>query len=123
MIPFWQKWVRPKGPLEVDRSQQQLGSGKPVPPDHSHAKINPKTGMQQEYVVLTPEERAKGFIRPVRLVYTHLTCKMDTRIMMDIAETYARDPKFYDGTFCFHCRLHLPLHEFVWQGTDIKVGT
>jgi hypothetical protein len=26
-----------------------------------------------------------------------------------IAETYARDPKFYGGTFCVRCGKHFPL--------------
>jgi hypothetical protein len=26
-----------------------------------------------------------------------------------IAETYARDPKFYGGTFCCNCGAHYPL--------------
>jgi hypothetical protein len=43
-----------------------------------------------------------------------------------IAETYARDPKFYGATYCVHCDMHRPVGpdgEFVWDGTDEKVGT
>jgi hypothetical protein len=43
-----------------------------------------------------------------------------------LAETYARDPFFYSGTCCDHCGTHFPVGEdgeFVWQGTDQKVGT
>ena len=72
---------------------------------------------------LTPEERAKGFVRPVRRVYTHLTCKSDTTMSPDIAETYARDPGFYTGTFCVACGSHLPLDEFVWKDTNERVGS
>ena len=42
------------------------------------------------------------------------------------AETYARDPKFYSGTFCVTCKAHRPVGangEFVWAGTAEKVGT
>ena len=43
-----------------------------------------------------------------------------------IAETYARDPSFYGGTYCAGCQTHLPVGpkgEFVWDGTDERVGT
>jgi hypothetical protein len=43
-----------------------------------------------------------------------------------LSETYARDPHFYSGTFCSHCKKHFPVGEdgeFVWDGTLIKVGT
>jgi hypothetical protein len=43
-----------------------------------------------------------------------------------IAETYARDPNFYGGTFCCACGGHYPVGvegEFVWKGTSEKVGT
>ena len=144
-------------------------SGKPETPDHR--EINPATGMQKDYVVLCPDERAKGFVRPVRRSYVHkgirpkyplrdLTpeeqeryqqfgyvkyeaypsdssvcgrfwtekalhsgCGHVTTMALALAETYARDPKFYGGTFCAHCRVHLPLEEFVWEGTDEQVGT
>lgn len=36
------------------------------------APINPATGQHQAYWVLSPEERAKGFVRPVRLSYKHV---------------------------------------------------
>lgn len=95
-------------------------------PIGEHTKIEPSTGMQKDYLVLTQEERAKGFVRPVRRVYKHLVCGTTTRMGEALAETYARDPAFYSGTFCCHCRLHLPVGadgEFVWDGTDEKVGT
>lgn len=46
-----------------------------------------------------------------------------TTMSREIAETYARDPSFYGATFCYHCREHLPLNEFVWQGTNEQVGS
>lgn len=101
-----------------------LADGSPVYPEHR--EIDPKTGMQKDYVVLSEEERAKGFVRPVRLTYLHLKCGSETRMALSIAETYARDPYFYSGTFCVACRKHFPVGpngEFVWAGTDEKVGT
>jgi hypothetical protein len=94
-----------------------------VPEGVDHRKINPETGQQMAYVVLTPEERAKGFVRPLRDSYVHKTCGTLTRMSNDIAETYARNPFFYSGTFCVGCRKHFPLEEFVWDGTDEQVGT
>lgn len=51
-----------------------------------------------------------------------------TRTIMGraLAETYARDPSFYGGTFCCGCGAHFPVGargEFVWDGTDERVGT
>lgn len=80
-------------------------------------------GMQEKYLVLSEYERAQGFVRPVRLTYTHLTCGRNTSMGQAIAETYARDPKFYGATYCATCRDHFPLVGFVWAGTEIKVGT
>ena len=75
-----------------------LSDGSPVTDDHR--EINPKTGMQKGYVVLSAEERAKGFVRPVRRSYVHLKCGTVTTMGQSIAETYARQPNFYGGTFC-----------------------
>lgn len=92
----------------------------------SHREIDPTTGMQKGYVVLAEEERAKGFVRPVRRSYTHLKCGAATIMGQALAETYARDPHFYSGTFCANCRAHFPVGEdgeFVWTGSNEKVGT
>jgi hypothetical protein len=140
--------------------------------------IDPATGQQREYLVLSEEERAKGFVRPVRLSYRHVGIpapKYDLRILSDeereryadvgyvsfeqypagssslgrfwtekemrsvdggchtvttmarpLAETYARSPGFYGGTFCCRCGTHFPVGErgeFVWEGTTERVGT
>lgn len=120
----------------------ELVDGRPVDP--GHRDINPETGMQRDYVVLTEVERAKGFVRPVRRSYVHVgappyvlaadgttvihnpksgACGTLTTMALPIAETYARDPYFYSGTFCCGCRKHLPLEEFVWDGTSEMVGS
>lgn len=83
------------------------------------------TAQADAYLVLSEEDRAKGFVRPVRRSYVHQTCGGQTRMTQDIAETYARNPQFYGATYCVHCRMHRPVGadgEFVWDdGT--KVGT
>ena len=84
------------------------------------------SGQQETYLVLSEEERAKGFVRPVRRTYVHLKCGAATTMGLALSETYARDPKFYDGTYCASCRGHFRVGqdgEFVWSGTDEKVGT
>lgn len=49
-------------------------------------------------------------------------CQLSTKMTVEIAETYARNPKFYGSTYCVHCRMHRPLEEFAWlDGT--KVGS
>ena len=118
--PSCLSWNSPPPP--VDRSQQQLTDGSPVPEDRSHTELLPD-GQQKGYVVLSPEERAKGFVRPVRRSYRHLKCGTVTTMGQALAETYARDPKFYSGTFCCHCAAHYPLSEFVWSGTTETVGS
>jgi hypothetical protein len=101
-----------------------LSDGTQVYPEHRD--IVPTTGQQKGYVVLAEEERAKGFVRPVRRSYKHLTCGGVTTMGQTLAETVARDPNFYSGTFCCACRAHFPIGadgEFVWDGTSEKVGT
>ena len=139
-------------------------------------------GQQEVYLVLSDEERAKGFVRPVRRAYRHvgratprgatrpltddereryrafgyvlfesygperepLTGRYWTQAELDglgsgcggvttmgdsIAETYARDPKFYGGTFCCRCGKHFPLSHpdgtpaFVWEPDGTPVGS
>lgn len=143
----------------------QVGEGE----DFRALKAN---GQQKGYLVLTEEERAKGFLRPVRRSYVHrgvrpqyplraLTekeleqfkgfdyvafepfpeserpktgqywtaaqlasgCGAVTTMSQEIAETYARDPGFYGSTFCCACGAHLPVAQFVWDGTDDVVGS
>ena len=104
-----------------DIPKKCLTTGKPVTPEHLEIEEN---GQQRDYVVLCPEERAKGFIRPLRTTYIHTACGGKTIMGASIAETFARDPKFYtSGTFCSVCLKHFPLKEFVWDKTDELVGS
>lgn len=165
----------PPPPPPVDYSQRTLTDGGPVTDDHKD--INPETGQQKGYVVLSAAERAKGFVRPVRDSYRHVGipapryplrdltaeetvryqkygyvkfetypgdggvtgrywtqehldkilkgCGGITTMGRSLAETYARDPSYYGGTFCSTCRTHLPVGEhgeFVWLDGE-RVGT
>lgn len=89
-------------------------------PDYRETGVD---GQQKAYVVLTLEERAKGFVRPVRRVYVHEKCGAVTTMGLALSETYARDPSFYGATFCCNCRGHFPVAEFKWEGTNEKVGS
>ena len=147
--------------------------------------IDDEPGPQCEvYLVLSEEERAKGFVRPVRTSYVHIGksmshykgiyrmlteeeqkeypdkkyvavltvmtkedgsflggtyvnqkefdayqnneriggCGCSTKMALELAETYARNPNFYGSTYCVYCQKHLPVSEFVWEGTNITVG-
>lgn len=130
------------------------------------------------YLVLPEEDRARGFVRPLRHTYVHVGpaastnplrpltddeherydqygyvayeaypnaheessvlgrfwtqaqldsvgkgCGTSTTMADSIAETYARDPHFYGSTYCCGCSRHIAVAEFVWQGTNERVGS
>ncbi len=81
----------------------------------------------EAYLILSEEERAKGFVRPVRRSCWHQTCGAVTTMSQALAETYARDPGFYGATYCVGCCNHRPVSEFRWginhDETDPVVGT
>jgi len=85
----------------------------------------PPVPQAEAYLVLSDEERARGFMRPVRRSYIHTYCGVVTSMGLEIAETYATNPYFYGSTYCIHCGAHRPVGEhgeFEWEdGT--KVGT
>jgi hypothetical protein len=101
--------------LTTDPSDPRLGHGSDEAPIPQH----------DVYLVLSDEERAKGFVRPYRAVYVHEVCGTETRMGEAIAATYARYPTFYGATYCVHCAMHKPVGpegEFVWLDGQ-KVGT
>jgi hypothetical protein len=98
----------------------------PSDPRLSRGADDAPTEMAPVYLVLSEEERAAGFVRPVRLVYVHSGgCGAETMMGRSIAETYAREPRFYGATYCVGCRMHRPVGEFgefTWADGS-KVGT
>ncbi len=152
----------------TDPKDPELGHGVDENPVPQHSK----------YLILSEEERAKGFVRPVRSSYRHVGkkgpkyplvdlteeqkerykefnyvkyekypeeespvigkywtqemldkvgkgCQTVTTMGYALAETYAREPRFYGSTYCCGCMKHLPVGrsgEFVWEGTDLFVG-
>lgn len=99
--------------LTTDPTDPRLGHG-------ADDKAKPQNDV---YLVLSEEERAKGFVRPVRDSYVHTACGAVTTMGRALAETYARNPKFYGATYCVHCSMHKPVAEFRWDGTDEAVGS
>lgn len=92
-------------------------------PELGHGIDKEQIEQHKKYLILSEEERVKGFIRPVRQSYVHLKCGTLTTMSLPIAETYARDPNFYGATYCCACKKHLPVDQFVWDGTNEKVGS
>ncbi len=99
----------------------------PNDPELTHGNDEEPVPQASAYLVLSEEERAKGFVRPVRRSYVHTgaepPCGTLTTMSTALAETYARNPKFYGGTYCCGCHKHRPVEEFVWDGTSEKVGS
>jgi hypothetical protein len=94
----------------------------PSDPRLTHGADDQSVPQADAYLVLSEEDRARGFIRPVRTAYIHETCGSVTTMSRTIAETYARQPSFYGSTYCVKCRMHRPVGaegEFVW---DVRNG-
>jgi hypothetical protein len=91
----------------------------PNDPRLKHFTGPEKPGPQAEvYLVLSEEERAKGFVRPYRDAYKHKKCGTVTTMGRALSETYARNPKFYGATYCVQCSAHFPVNEFLWMEND-----
>lgn len=107
----------------TDPQDPRLGHGYDREPQDQH----------EVYLVLSEEERAKGFTRPLYRAYIHHDpeCGAVTTMGLALCETYARDPSFYGATYCARCRLHRPVGregEFTWvdengADTHVLVGT
>ncbi len=99
--------------LTTDPSDPRLGHGVDNEPIPQH----------DVYLVLSDEERAKGFVRPYRDAYKHDACGAVTTMGRALSETYARDPGFYGATYCCTCRMHKPVGEFTWTADGERVGS
>jgi len=99
--------------LTTDPSDKRLGYGSDEKP----------VSQNEVYLVLSDEELAKGFVRPLRKTYKHKTCGTITTMNETIAATYARNPKFYGSTYCCCCQMHKPVSEFLWEPDGSVVGS
>jgi hypothetical protein len=87
----------------------------PNDPRLTHGADETPVPQAAAYLVLSEEERAKGFVRQVRRTYIHNACGVATTMGQALAETYAREPGFYGSTYCVHCSRHRPVAEFRWE--------
>lgn len=95
----------------------------PNDPRLGHGVDKEKTPQHDVYLILSEEERAKGFVNPLYRSYTHTKCGVSTHMALALCETYARDPKFYGATYCVGCGKHLPVDQFIWDKSGgLKVG-
>lgn len=97
----------------------------PQDPRLTHGTDSEPVTQAEAYLVLSEEERAKGFVRPLRTSYRHLACGTVTTMSLPIAESYARQPGFYGATYCCRCMRHLPVGvtgEFLWIEQDGSTG-
>lgn len=62
--------------------------------DDPDLKVVEPSGMQKKYLVLSDEERAKGFVRPVRRSYKHVGLPTPKYTLLDLTE---EQHKLYDG--------------------------
>ena len=95
----------------------------PNDPRLGHGADESPVPQQSVYLVLSEEERKKGFVRPYRDKYIHNTCGTETVMGKALSETYAREPKFYGATYCVHCQMHRPVGEFVWSADGEVLGS
>lgn len=121
----------PAARLTTDRTDPRLGHG---------VDEQPIGGQHSVYLVLSDDERAKGFVRPYVENYVHARelggCGSVTHMGRALSETYAAKPTFYGATYCVHCDMHKRVGEdgeFFWSdkigyplqrdGKPWKVGT
>lgn len=99
----------------------------PNDPRLTHGIDNTPRPQAEAYLVLSEAERAAGYVRPIRRSYIHETCGTVTTMGQMLAETYARNPRFYGATFCVACSMHRPVGpqgEFIWDDdSGTKVGS
>ena len=95
----------------------------PNDPRLGHGVDNKPTPQSDVYLVLSEDERKKGFVRPYRNKYVHKTCGVETAMGQALSETYARNPKFYGATYCVGCQMHKPVSEFTWSADGEVVGS
>lgn len=125
----------------MSEAERAKGFIRPVRRSYRHVGIRPKYPLRD----LTPEETERyqrfGYVKfeayppepeddsPGRYwteADLNSGCDTVTTMSTPLAETYARNPKFYGATFCCGCAKHLPVGEhgqFVWEGTEERVGT
>lgn len=85
----------------------------PSDPRLTHGTNDAPATQAEVYLV---DDGAGDFVRPVRQTYVHdsVECGAATTMGLALAETYARNPRFYGATYCVGCMKHRPVAEFAW---------
>jgi hypothetical protein len=139
--PFDNGQKLPNGQYEkyavLPEEERRKGFVRPVRRSYQHVGIRPKYPLRD----LTEEEKkehaAWGYAKyeeypksdspVVGRFWTesqlHSGCGVVTTMGQALAETYARDPEYYGATFCCGCKRHIAVEEFVWHGTEERVGS
>lgn len=116
----------------LSEAERVKGFVRPLRNSYTHTGVRPKGPVRD----LTPDESIQyareGYVKfetydppqgsVIGRFWTEAQlksgCGTVTRMGPAIAETYAREPKFYGSTFCAGCQTHLPVAEFTWIGQD-----
>lgn len=129
--------------IVLNKEEREKGFVRPVRDSYKHVGIPaPKNPLRD----LTAEEHERydkyGYVKFEKYPEGHHThgrfwtqaqldsidkgCQATTVMSRELAETYAREPTFYGATYCCRCGTHFPVGEFgefVWAGTNERVGT
>ena len=125
-VDEYSKFVRDPDTLKASPRRVPASGKEPEQEGSTPTDKKLPDGQYADHWVLSEEERANGYVEPVRYNYKHEICGGVTRMGHLIAATYAADPSFYGSTFCATCNNYYPVGangEFVWDGTNQKVGT
>jgi hypothetical protein len=122
-----------KGYVVLSEAERAKGFVRPVRTSYIHLGQRPKYPVRD----LTEEEKARynqyGYVKYEKYPEDHSLsgrfwtqdqlnsgCYNVTTMGISLAETYARDPNFYSGTFCATCGKHFPVEQFIWEdGTTV----
>ena len=124
--------------LVLSEAERTKGFARPVKTSYVHvgqqidtSKMRELTNKEKErysdcnYIGFIPNEDKDSPVtgRFIKQDDLKKGCGLVTTMGIALAETYARDPKFYGSTYCCHCQMHKQVNEFIWEGTNEKVGT
>lgn len=123
--------------LVLSEAERAKGFIRPVRQTYQHVGERPKHPLRdltdEEKIQLAGEDYVKFEVYPpgsgsaVGRFWTQKQldsgCGVVTTMGIALAETYAREPKFYGNTYCVGCQMHRPVAEFVWDKTNEVVGS
>jgi hypothetical protein len=90
-------------------------------PSDAPGPVNPATGQHASYWILTAEERAKGFVRPVRTSYVHVGSRPQHPTRPLTPEELARHGAEYACFEVYPPEMAPRVGRF-WSAADLKSG-